>query len=47
MQGYGLLAKAVNVVTKMEMERAGKHIWKSVESHTTVLFTLGSSFRPC
>ena len=36
MKGYGLSVKAItNAVTKMEME--GKHIWKHVESHTTVL----------
>ena len=37
MKGYGLSVKAINAVTKMEMEREGKHIWKHVESHTTVL----------
>jgi hypothetical protein len=37
MQGYELSVKAINAVTKMEMEWEGKHIWKHVESHTTVL----------
>ena len=37
MQGYGLSVKAINSVTKMEMEKEGKHIWKHVESHTAVL----------
>jgi superfamily II DNA helicase RecQ len=40
MHGYGLSVKAINAVTKMEMEREGKHTicqWKHVESQTTVL----------
>ena len=37
MQGYGLSIKAINAVTKMEMEREGTQIWKYVESHTVVL----------
>ena len=37
MQGYGLLVKAINAVMKMEMKQEGKHIWKYVESHTTML----------
>ena len=37
MKGYGLLVKAINAITKMEMEQEGKHIWKHVEPYTTVL----------
>ena len=37
MQGYGLSVKAINAITKMEMQQESKNIWKHVESHTTVL----------
>ena len=37
MQGYGLSFKAINAVTKMEMEREGKHMTHDIECHTTIL----------
>lgn len=37
MKGYGLSAKAVNVVTKIDAERANENIWQLVETQVTVL----------
>ena len=38
MQCYGLSVKAINFVTKMEIEQEGTHIWK----HVTNIFMLAT-----